>query len=127
MSTDFDVKISFYIKRSKLLKNGEAPIFARIVIENERDEYGLKLSINPNQWDNKKQIAKGRSEKSREINQQIEQHTIKIKSYFDFMVMDKQHITPRILKEKLIGKKEKRRTILKIFQDHNDEVKTERN
>ena len=33
--------------------------------------------------------------------------------------MDNQQVTPRIIKEKIVGKKEKRRTILKVFKDHN--------
>ena len=43
------IKINFFIKKTKLLKNGEAPIFVRIIINKERDEYALKKSILPKQ------------------------------------------------------------------------------
>ena len=37
-----NVKILFFIKRTKLLKNGEAPIFVRITINKERSEFAAK-------------------------------------------------------------------------------------
>nr|WP_319399109.1 site-specific integrase [uncultured Carboxylicivirga sp.] len=117
------IKINFFIKKTKLLKNGEAPIFVRIIINKERDEYALKKSILPKQWNETKQLAKGSSEKSQEVNQLIELHSSKIKSYFDFLIMDNQQVSPRIIKEKIVGKKETRRTILKVFQEHNDNAR----
>lgn len=117
------IKVNFFIKKKKLLKNGEAPIFVRITINKERDEYALKKSILPNQWNAIKQIAKGNSEKATEVNQLIELHKSKIRSFFDFMIMDNQKVTPRIIKEKIIGKKENRRTILKVFKDHNENAR----
>nr|WP_321409180.1 site-specific integrase [uncultured Carboxylicivirga sp.] len=117
------IKINFFIKKTKLLKNGEAPIFVRIIINKERDEYGLKQSILPKQWNESKQFVKGNSEQAEKINQLIELHRTKIQSYFNFMTMDNQPINPRILKEKMVGKKETRRTILKVFQEHNDNAR----
>ncbi len=117
------IKINFFIKKTKLLKNGEAPIFVRIIINKERDEYGLKQSILPKQWNESKQFVKGNSDQAEKINQHIELHRTKIQSYFNFMTMDNQPINPRILKEKMVGKKETRRTILKVFQEHNDNAR----
>lgn len=36
------LRVLSFIKKTKLLKNGEAPIFIRITIDNERSELGLK-------------------------------------------------------------------------------------
>ncbi len=38
--------IIFFIKRTELLKNGEAPIFMRITIESIRSEASINKSIN---------------------------------------------------------------------------------
>ena len=37
--------ILFYVKRTKLLKNGEAPVFMRITVDALREEIGIKRSI----------------------------------------------------------------------------------
>ncbi len=34
--------ILFYVKRTKLLKNGEAPIFMRITVDSVREEIAIK-------------------------------------------------------------------------------------
>jgi len=105
MSGLVNIKISFFIKKTKLLKNGEAPIFVRITINKEREEYALKQSILPKNRNASKQLAKGNSEKSMMISQLIESHSLKIRSYFDFMIMDNQMVSSKISKEKIVGKK----------------------
>jgi len=114
-----NIKVNCFIKKTKLLKNGEAPIFIRISIGKERDEFGIKQSTLPKYWNNDQQIVRDHSEKALVINKLLAEYRKKITSYYDFMVMDNQPVTPRIIKEKIIGKKENKRTILKIFQDHN--------
>ena len=66
--------VLFYIKRTKELKDGTVPIYARITLNGQRAEYGLQKSIDENQWDNKKGRAKGFSKSDKELN-----------SYLDFV------------------------------------------
>ncbi|MCX6258431.1 MAG: Arm DNA-binding domain-containing protein [Bacteroidia bacterium] len=40
----------FFIKRNKLLKNGEAPIYARIRVDKHNDELSVLRSIKPELW-----------------------------------------------------------------------------
>ncbi len=42
-----NLKTLCFIKKTKLLKNGEAPIFIRITIGGERGEFGIKRSLSP--------------------------------------------------------------------------------
>ncbi|TLX71392.1 site-specific integrase [Labilibacter sediminis] len=118
-----NVKILFFIKRTKLTKSGDATIFVRITINKERTEFSLKKHVNPANWDDKKERAKGRNQEIAELNEFIDQYHRKILSYIDFMILDNQTVTARIIQEKLIGKKETRRTILKVFQEHNDNAR----
>jgi len=118
-----NVKILFFIKRTKLTKSGDATIFVRITINKERTEFSLKKHVSPKIWDDKKERAKGRTPEIAELNEFIAQYQRKILSYIDFMILDNQTVTARIIQEKLIGKKENRRTILKVFQEHNDNAR----
>ncbi len=68
-----NTSILFFIKRTKLLKNGDAPIFVRITINKERAEFGLKKSISPNHCDESKQRVKGKFISADDINGTIEQ------------------------------------------------------
>jgi len=46
----------FYIRRTKLNKAGEAPVFMRLTIDGTRAEASVKHSIRPQSWN----TAKGR-------------------------------------------------------------------
>ena len=43
--------VLFLIKRTKLLKNGEAPIFMRITVKGDRTEISANASVDPILWD----------------------------------------------------------------------------
>jgi len=46
--------IMFFIKRTKLRKNQEAPVFLRIIVNGERADISIQRSINPDQWNSAK-------------------------------------------------------------------------
>ncbi len=118
-----DTWILFYIKRTKLLKNGDAPIFVRITINKERTEFGLKKSVAPKLWDDSKQRAKGKSTSADEINAAIEKTIKKIEATTTYLSMQDVELTSELIKENIVGKKEDRRTILKIFKTHNENAR----
>ena len=63
--------ILFFIKRKKLLKTGEAPVYMRITINGEYAETSLKRSIIPKLWDITRNKAKGNSPEAEEVNDYI--------------------------------------------------------
>ena len=60
--------ILFYVKRTKLLRNGEAPIFMRITVDAIREEIAIKRSIKLEHWDNGKGRAKAVNAMNKELN-----------------------------------------------------------
>ena len=55
--------VLFFLKKSKLLKNGEAPICMRITINGKRAEVQIKRSIDVTKWNTQKECAIGREKK----------------------------------------------------------------
>lgn len=53
------ISFLFYIKRTKLLKNGEAPIYLKIKVGTGKAELALFRSIQPELWDSAKNKARG--------------------------------------------------------------------
>lgn len=113
-------KVLFYIKRTKSLKDGTVPIYARITVNRNRTEFGLQKSIEADQWDISKGCVRGYSKKASELN-----------SYLDFvksqLVIRKremeelgQNITADNLKARYLGIAKDNRYILEIFQEHNE-------
>lgn len=54
----------FFIKRKKLLKNGDAPVYMRITIDGRFLEAVLKRGTNPKTWNEKRQRSTGRDRSS---------------------------------------------------------------
>ena len=50
-------KILFLIKKSKLLKNGEAPICMRITVNGQRAEIQIKRSVEVSKWNSQKECT----------------------------------------------------------------------
>lgn len=63
----------YYIKRKKLLKNGDAPIFARITVNGERAEFSVKRSINTTEWDTGKGRSSRKTKQAHSLNEHLDE------------------------------------------------------
>jgi len=52
--------VLFYIKKAKLLKNGEAPICLRITVNGKRAEIQIKRSVEIGKWNAQRECAIGK-------------------------------------------------------------------
>ena len=65
------MNILFFILKTKLLKNGEAPILMRITIDGHYEEARIQRSVLPKQWDSAKGCSKGKDRTAKELNAYI--------------------------------------------------------
>ncbi len=72
MSTDKRNTFSllFIIKKAKLLKNGEAPIYLRVTINKQIAEIGIKRSVPVEHWNQAKESCNSKGRKSLPGNSQ---------------------------------------------------------
>ncbi|PCH69195.1 MAG: recombinase [Bacteroidetes bacterium] len=115
--------ILFYIKRSKLLKNGDAPVYVRITINGVSDEVSLKRSIEPKLWDTKRNKAKGSSEEARQLNDYLNSVRGQIFYHHQQMQEKGKTITAKLLKNTFLGIGEKQWTLVELFAEHNNEMR----
>ncbi len=52
----------FYVKKSKILANGTAPIYLRITIDGKPKEITTKRHVEPDKWNSATQKVNGNSE-----------------------------------------------------------------
>ena len=62
--------VLFYIKRQKLLKNGEAPVCMRITVDKRKAEIVIKRSVPVELWNQSKECSKGKDRSSQELNEE---------------------------------------------------------
>ena len=73
----------FFIKKVKLLKNGEASVCMRITVNGARAETNIRKSIDPASWNQAKECARGKSRKACDLNAYIENAKIKLHQIFN--------------------------------------------
>ena len=74
--------VLFFLKKTKLLKNGEASVCMRITVDGTRVENNIRKSIAPSLWSQAKESARGKSRKSCDLNAYIENARIKLHQNF---------------------------------------------
>ena len=115
--------VLFYIKRTKELKDGTVPIYARITVNRQRAEFGLQKRILPEEWDPVRGCAEGSSKNAKSINSHLD--FVKANLLLKKRELDEngKQITAHGLKNYYLGIESDSRTILEIFRDHNDRCK----
>ena len=119
-------KVLFFIKKAKLLKNGEASVCMRITVNGARVETNIRKSIEPALWNQAKECAKGKSRKSCDLNAYIEEARIKLHGIFNELESEGIPIHARLLQEKFFGQDKEPeviRTIIGTMQEHNDQCR----
>ena len=117
--------MSFFLKKAKLLKNGEASVAMRITVDGQRVENNIRKSILPNLWDQSKERAKGTSAAAADLNRFIEDARIRIHQIVTELQQTGAEINPLIVQQRFYGVgqvRKQERTILQVIQEHNDEA-----
>lgn len=126
MRSKTNFRVSFFLKKAKLLKNGEASVAMRITVDGQRVENNIRKSILPNLWGQSKERAKGTSVAAVDLNRFIEDARIRIHQIVTEIQQFGAEINPLIVQQRFYGVGQVRkheRTILQVIQEHNDEAK----
>ena len=65
------MNILFFVLKTKLLKNGEAPILMRVTINGQYDEVRIQRSVPLKQWNASKGRSKGKDRVANELNEYL--------------------------------------------------------
>jgi site-specific recombinase XerD len=115
--------LHFYAKSTKANSNGLFPIYVRLTVDGQRLEYSTKKFIDPTKWSSSTSRMKGNSEEARSINSLLDFIKNKINEIQYELLKDGVSFTLEEFKNKLLGAKERTRTLIPIFQDHNNKIK----
>jgi site-specific recombinase XerD len=121
----YDLSILFYVKKAKLDKKGEVPIYLRITVNGQRAEITTNRKTEFLKWDMSTQRMKGRSEESRTLNTHLDNLANQIKKAYNQMEEKEEEITADILRDALIGKNQKKYFLVAAFETNNKLVKQE--
>lgn len=117
--------VLFFLKKTKLLKNGEASVCMRITVNRVRVETNIRKSINPSLWNQAKECSRGKDRKSNDLNKFIDEARIRLYNIHYELKEEGLPITAEILRDKFfcLEKKEESKTLIAVFQEHNDQCR----
>lgn len=118
-------RVLFFLKKTRLLKNGEASVCMRITVNGTRVENNIRKSIDPALWSQAKETARGKSRRACDLNTYIEETRIKLYQIFCELEQQNRPVTAHLLQELFFGqeKPEEVRTLLGTMQEHNDQCR----
>lgn len=116
--------ILFYPKTSDSDKHGMSPLFLRITVDSKRAELSLKRKIKPKNWCPISNKVIGKGQHVDEINNHLDDLKVRIRQIQAEFVSQGQPYSSVTLKDKLLNKGSKIKTVLSIYANHNDNMQS---
>ena len=113
--------VLFFIKKAKLLKNGEAPVFMRITVNGCMVDISIKRSCPVNLWNQAKENSKGKDRMSVELNHYLEITRSHIHQIYRELETSGKVITVDLVRKLFYGVDEDNKTLLQVFREHNEQ------
>ncbi len=116
------ISILFYVRTSKKNSEGQAPVYLRITVNGQRLEQSVQRFVDPAQWSRAAGRLKGNTFPARQLNLYLDTLSSKVLQMEREMVMDGVSVNFSNFREKWLGLTEPVRTLLDVFQQHNDQM-----
>ncbi|TFF33487.1 site-specific integrase [Mucilaginibacter psychrotolerans] len=118
------LSLLFSLRKPKNYQSGEMPIYLRITVDGQRTEMAISRKCDPERWDAVTGRAIGSKTESRTLNAYLDDIQFKIHELQRRMSDADELITAETIKNRFVGKAEKARTLVAIFEDHNTKMKS---
>lgn len=115
-------KILFYLRKNQVNKDGKASIMTRVTVNGDVSQFSTKLDVEPELWDVKLGKAAGNSQKSRQLNNLLDDIRTSLKNHYREIEIQEAYVTAEKVRNAFLGYTTKQRTLLELFKKHNDDA-----
>ena len=95
--------LTFMIRKARMSRLGEAPIFARLTISGQRAEFNINRSVDPDNRNAAKGLSKGKSKRDLELNKYLDSIRVRISEIHTMLVKEEEVINPNVIKQHFPG------------------------
>lgn len=111
----------FYIRRTKLNRNGEAPMMMRITVNGVRVDASVKKTILPEFWSAEKGKALEKKREYKELNLYLDSIRLRIMKIQRELEIEGVAVSAGSVLDRFLGKDAPvQRTLFEVFREHND-------
>tara|TARA_R110002012_G_scaffold286628_1_gene478257 strand:+ start:1750 stop:2970 length:1221 start_codon:yes stop_codon:yes gene_type:complete len=114
--------VLFYPKRSDIDKQGKIPLYVRITVAGKRSESYIQRRIEPLSWNSEAGKAFGTTTNMRELNRYMDGIRSSLYKIHSRFIEQDAFFTARDIRDMYTGRNEKKKMLIEVFQDHNDEL-----
>jgi len=118
------ISILFYAKKAKATTEGLVPIYQRVTVDGQRIELTTKRYVDVTKWSSEAGKLKGNSEEARGLNTYLDILKSKVYDYQKELIHETGYVIFDAMKNKILGVQERALTIVPVFQDHNQKMKS---
>lgn len=111
--------VLFFIRKTRLLKSGEAPINMRITVDGRYVEIQTQRRVLPTNWNQRKERATGKCPTSTEINYYLDSLKSRIYEIHKDLLCANVPVDPIVIREKLQNKQTDCKLFFQVFEEHN--------
>jgi site-specific recombinase XerD len=121
---DSKLKTLFYLKKPKNYIKGPLPVYLRISLDYPPKELSTGVSCTLGAWNSKNERIKGSDIEATKNNGALEKLENKVRDTFRYLTENEPDtiITSALIKDKVLGKTVKAKTLLDVFNEHNQQV-----
>src|SRR5690349_4324733 len=122
MKTNHTFAVSAIVRRTKANREGEIPVYIRIMIDSKATEIATKHYIKPELWDSVSGRAIGKDALQRTINETIDILKLKAKQQYNKLLEAGKELDLQLIKNGILGIEEKQPTLLEVFSKMVNDV-----
>jgi site-specific recombinase XerD len=108
------VTVCFQLKKSKMRTDGVCPLYVRCTMNGQRFEVATGFTAHHDDWNESKQLIKGRTEDVKIINNRLEKIRTKIQDIYNQLESIGQPFDVLTIKERFLGNR-KEKGLLEVF------------
>ena len=113
----------FYLKGKHKEKDVKVPIYLRLTVNGQRSELSVSRKVDPQKWSARTGKMKGTNLEANELNQYLDTVRSRINKIHRQLVEENKPFTSSDVKNLYLGKGEKLKMLLELFDEHNQQMK----
>ncbi len=111
----------FHLKKPKNYAEGALPIYIRVTVDGDRFEVHSKRECDPEKWNSISGRMIGHREEAKQLNNYLDILQTEVFEAQRELLSEGYEVTAQAIKNKLVGKQERQKTILEVYKYHNQQ------
>ena len=112
----------FYLKGKHFQRDVKVPIYLRLTVNGQRTELSISRKVDPEKWNARTGKMKGTNLEANEMNSYLDTVRNKINKIHAQLIDENKPFTSSDIKNLYVGKGEKLKMLIKLFDEHNQQM-----